>query len=370
MKGKIISYRRLSLILLPVLAVFFAVEGTWCPGLPHHWTFITVIALALLALCLTSVNDFWGKSTVPLLSHTGIALVLVGGLLGAADRVDVQMQVYKGAPTELEAFDNRGNLVRMPFGVSLEDLRIDYYEDGTSPKQFTSLLSVDGSKLRTSVNHPGRYKGYRIYQYGYDPDSRQYSVLKIVRDPFLPVVALGALLLLSAALLGLKKIWRGWKVLVAALALSVVFASISIAGISFGTLVPALRSLWFIPHLTVYMLAYSILALAVFIGIASIFSKKIPDDLTGKLLSTSSSLLLIGMLCGAVWAQQSWGGYWTWDAKECWAAATWLLTLCGIHTKKKKLMLAFVVISFLAMQMTWYGVNYLPSSGQSLHTYN
>lgn len=360
----------MSLILLPVLAVFLAVEGTWCPGLPHHWTFITVIVLALLALVIISVNDFSKKSIVSLLSHTGMSLVLIGGLLGAADSVDAHIRIYKGAPLEHTAFDAQGALVKLPFGVSLEDFIIDYYEDGTSPKQFISLLSVDGTKLSTSVNHPGRYKGYRIYQSGYDLDSQQYSVLKIVRDPFLPVVTLGALLLLSGALLGLKKIWRGWKVPVAALALSVVFALISVAGISFGTLVPALRSLWFIPHLAVYMLAYSILALAVIIGTASLFSKKIPDDLTGKLLSTASSLLLIGMLCGAVWAQQAWGGYWTWDAKECWAAVTWLMTLCGIHTKKKKLMLAFVVISFLAMQMTWYGVNYLPSSGQSLHTYN
>ena len=52
------------------------------------------------------------------------------------------------------------------------------------------------------------------------------------------------------------------------------------------------------------------------------------------LLQTSSCLLLIGMLCGAVWAKQAWGDYWTWDPKECWAMATWMLTLIGMHLRR------------------------------------
>lgn len=201
-------------------------------------------------------------------------------------------------------------------------------------------------------------------------DGGSYSVLKIVRDPWLPVVALGVLLLLLGALLGLKAVWSNWKVLASALVLAVVFAIVSVARISFSTLPPALRSLWFVPHLIVYMLAYSILALTVIAGVASFFTAKVPVDLPGKLLSTASSLLLIGMLCGAVWAKQAWGDYWTWDAKECWAAVTWMLTLAGTHVPKKNLRLTFAVMAFLAMQMTWYGVNHLPSSSHSLHTYN
>lgn len=135
---------------------------------------------------------------------------------------------------------------------------------------------------------------------------------------------------------------------------------------------PALRSLWFVPHLIIYMLAYAILAISVITGIVTLFSEKIPSGLPSRLLATSSSLLLAGMICGAVWAQQAWGSYWTWDAKECWAAATWLLSLAGTHLpgSGRKNRLLFTVLAFIAMQMTWYGVNFLPSSGQSLHTYN
>lgn len=369
-KGRNPVSRTLSLILLLSSSVFLAVEGTWNFGIFHHWTFITVIVLVLMALGLTSANDFSHKSISAFLSHSGVFLVLWGGLFGAPDSTNAFLKVYKGGSDEHIAVDDSGYAVPLPFSVSLDDFNIDYYEDGASPKQYFSTISIDGRKLQTSVNHPCRYKGYRIYQSGYDMDSGHYSVLKIVRDPWLPVVAVGALMLLLGALLSLKTAWSNWKILVIVFLFAVVFALISLARISFGTLPPALRSLWFVPHLIVYMLAYSILALAVIFGFASRFSKKVPDGLAEKLLSTASSLLLIGMMCGAVWAKQAWGDYWTWDAKECWAAATWLLTLAGTHAPRKSLRFSFAVIAFLAMQMTWYGVNYLPSSMQSLHTYN
>lgn len=368
--GRYPVLRQMSLILLLTSSVLLAVEGSWSIGIFRHWTFITVIVLVLITLGLASVNDFSHRSFSAFLCHSGIFLVLFAGMFGAPDCTDAIMIVYEGGEGEHIAIDDNGNAVPLPFSIVLEDFNIDFYEDGTSPKQYTSRLSIDGRTSQISVNHPCRYKGYRIYQSGYDMDSGHYSVLKIVRDPWLPVVALGALMLLLGVLLSLNTVWRNWKVLVAVLFLSVIFALISLARISFGTLPPSLRSLWFVPHLIVYMLAYSILALSVVSGTISLFSAKIPKGLPEKLLSTASSLLLIGMVCGAVWAKQAWGDYWTWDAKECWAAATWLLTLAGTHVPKKSLKFLFTVIAFLAMQMTWYGVNYLPSSMQSLHTYN
>ncbi len=355
-------------ILLLISSVLLAVEGSWNFGLFHHWTFILTVVLMLFSLGLASIEVFH-KSLFSFLSHSGLFLVLFGGMFGAPDCTDAHIRVYEGGGAEHIAIDAGGNAVTLPFSISLEDFDIDCYEDGASPRQYTSTLSVGGRTLQTSVNHPCRYKGYDIYQSGYDMDSGRYSVLKIVRDPWLPIVALGALMLLLGALQSLKTVWRSWKILFAAMLLTVIFSLISLARISFGTLPPSLRSLWFVPHIAVYMLAYSILALAVITGFASLFSTRIPESIPDKLLSTASSLLLIGMMCGAVWAKQAWGDYWTWDAKECWAAATWLLTLAGLHVSRKNVRLSLAFLAFLAMQMTWYGVNYLPSSIHSLHTY-
>lgn len=362
--------RWLPVILLAVSTVLVAVEGTWGYELHHHWTFVPVVVILLLLLGMAVAGDLRTRSICSLMSHLGMFLVLSGGLSGALFRTDVQMETFTDGGGSRTAFDRNGYVVTLPFSISLQDFRIDTYDDGTSPKQYTSTLDIDGRTMQTSVNHPCRYRGYRIYQSGYDFDGGVSSVLKIVRDPLLPVVALGAILLALAALLSLKTVWNSWKMPVAAVALAAAFAVLSIARINLGKLVPALRSLWFIPHLIVYMLAYSILAMAVIAGIARLFSQKVPEALPGKLLSTASSLLLAGMLCGAAWAQQAWGDYWTWDTKECWAAATWLLTLAGMHIPKKRAVLAFTILAFLAMQMTWYGVNYLPSSSRSLHTYN
>lgn len=364
------GHRTFSSVLMAVIAVMMAVEGTWAFRLFHHWTFVTLILLAIISIGFAAVSDWKRKSYCALMSHSGLFLVLSGGLFGAPDVIESQITVFSDGQEQCLACNAEGYSVQLPFSIMLKDFSIDYYEDGESPKQYTSCLSIDGRQLRTSVNHPCRYRGYRIYQSGYDARAGNYSTLELVRDPWLPVLAVGALLLALSAILSLKKTWKSWKMLIAALVLAAVFTVVSVAGISFGTLPPALRSLWFVPHLIVYMLAYAVMALSVITGLASLVSDRIPEHLSGKLLSTASSLLLIGMLCGAVWAQQAWGSYWTWDAKECWAAVTWLLTLAGMHLPKKKAMLLFIVLAFLAIQVTWYGVNYLPSSAQSLHTYN
>ena len=362
--------RGFSVILISVVSVFLAVEGTTGCGIYHHWTFIAVILITLFPLGLISYSDLAGKSYHSLMGHLGLFLVLLGGLFGAADCTDVQLKIFSDGQEEHMAYDVKGGIVQLPFSISLSDFQIDRYEDGISPKQYTSCLSIDGKQLKTAVNHPCRYKGYHIYQAGYDAEEGSFCVLKIVRDPWLPVLALGALLLAASAFLNLKETWKSWKIPAAALALAIVFTLISVARINFGTLVPALRSLWFVPHLIIYMLAYSVMALSVIAGIASLISGKVPEHLSGRLFSTASSLLLLGMLCGAVWAKQAWGNYWTWDAKECWAAVTWLLTLAGTHTSRKGLAKLFTLLAFLAIQMTWYGVNYIPSAAASLHTYN
>ena len=365
---KLLLNRKISAALLCIIAVLTAVEGTRAVEIHRHWSFVILLILSIICLGAAAIDDFRHKRTASLLSHAGLLLVLAGGLLGAACLTDATLKVYEGR-SEHMAMDRDGYLVNLPLEISLQEFTIERYDDGISPRQYTSVLEIGGKTLETSVNHPAHCKGWHIYQSSY---GEGFSVLKIVRDPLLPVLALGALLLAAGALLSLGKVWRSRKALIPALVLAAAFTVISIARINFGTLPPALRSLWFVPHLAVYMLAYAVLALAVVSGIGSAFCKRIPEALPRRLLTTASALLLIGMICGAVWAQQAWGSYWTWDPKECWAATTWLLALAAAHApaKHRKLVLALTVLAFISMNVTWYGVNYLPSSPLSLHTYN
>lgn len=143
------------------------------------------------------------------------------------------------------------------------------------------------------------------------------------------------------------------------------------------SLMPALQSAWFIPHVSVYMFSYSLLGCATLLAICGIANSKLElRDVVEKLLYGGIGLFTVGMFTGALWAKDAWGAYWSWDAKEAWAATTWGLFLLAIHlparqTRRSNVAYYLIVIAaFLSLQMCWYGVNYLPSAKESVHTYN
>ncbi|WP_455585096.1 cytochrome c biogenesis protein CcsA [Bacteroides sp.] len=142
------------------------------------------------------------------------------------------------------------------------------------------------------------------------------------------------------------------------------------------SLMPALQSGWFIPHVTVYMFSYSVLGCAFIIAVSGLIRHKEEYLVTAdNLVYTGVAFLTFGMLFGALWAKEAWGNYWSWDPKETWAVVTWMGYLLYIHLRlqqrtKKKMLYIILIFSFLALQMCWYGVNYLPSAQQSVHLYN
>jgi ABC-type transport system involved in cytochrome c biogenesis permease subunit len=147
------------------------------------------------------------------------------------------------------------------------------------------------------------------------------------------------------------------------------------------TLMPALQSPWFAPHVIVYMFAYAMLGAAAVMAIYLLWIKKKGAterdmDICDNLVGTGLAFLTIGMMFGAIWAKQAWGQYWSWDPKETWAAATWLAYLGYIHfrnsdPKDYRAALYINLFAFVLLQMCWYGINWLPSAkGSSVHTYN
>ena len=143
------------------------------------------------------------------------------------------------------------------------------------------------------------------------------------------------------------------------------------------TLVPALQSPWFIPHVTVYMFSYSLLGCAFLIAIVGLFKK----DKSGSMLSSADTLVYIGlafmtfgMLSGAIWAKDAWGHFWSWDPKETWALITWTVYLMYIHLRlyrRGNTMLWYILLifAFVCLQMCWWGINFLPSAQNSIHVY-
>lgn len=142
------------------------------------------------------------------------------------------------------------------------------------------------------------------------------------------------------------------------------------------SLMPALQSVWFIPHVTVYMFSYSVLGCAFIIAVTGLIHHK-EEYLTtaDNLVYSGVAFLSIGMLLGSLWAKEAWGNYWSWDPKETWAVITWMGYLLYMHLRlfrkgTRRGLYILLILSFLCLQMCWYGVNYLPSAQQSVHLYN
>jgi cytochrome c-type biogenesis protein CcsB len=148
-------------------------------------------------------------------------------------------------------------------------------------------------------------------------------------------------------------------------------------------LVPVLaHTSWLAIHVMTIMLSYSALALAMVVGHAGLFVSAFQSHKTG-LASTLSKVLYrtlqigvlflaAGIIFGAVWANESWGRYWGWDPKETWSLITLFVYLAIIHARFAGWLAHFglaasAVMGFLAVVMTYYGVNFILAAG--LHSY-
>jgi cytochrome c-type biogenesis protein CcsB len=145
-------------------------------------------------------------------------------------------------------------------------------------------------------------------------------------------------------------------------------------------LVPALQSNWLMMHVTLMILSYGALIIGCLFSMAYLvlnrFSQSTPlintlDNLSYRILGIGFPLLTIGILSGAVWANEAWGSYWSWDPKETWALFTWLIFAIYLHTRitkgwtgSKPALIA--TGGFFSVWVCFLGVNLL---GQGLHSY-
>nr|YP_010006742.1 CcsA [Passiflora cerradensis]QNR05509.1 CcsA [Passiflora cerradensis] len=95
------------------------------------------------------------------------------------------------------------------------------------------------------------------------------------------------------------------------------------------------------------------------------------DNWSYRILSIGFIFLTIGILSGAVWANETWGSYWNWDPKETWAFITWVIFAIYLHTRTNKNLEGFssaivASIGFLIIWICYFGVNLL---GIGLHSY-
>ncbi len=380
------------------------VNGTWLNNMLSFWPFVLIYVYIAVILGLTIHRRlrsiFRGEGSLKrdiafMLNHLGLFLALTTSTLGSADMQRLKMICGVGQP-EWRAMGQGGAIKEMPIAIELKKFIMETYDDG-KPKRYASeiqILTQSGKNIETTidVNKPYEVDGWKIYQYGYDtqmgPQS-QISIFELVSDPWLPWVYAGFYMMLAGAvLMTLIVLWRRLKnatrkALWGYFALAVfasLFAYFFFDSYNTKTLVPALQSPWFAPHVFVYIFAYALLGVAVVISIYAFIKKNYQLSIVNcqldDLVYVSLAFLTIGMLFGALWAKEAWGHYWSWDPKETWAAITWIAYLIYIHYRqlpqqRNRLAFWMLIGSFVLLQMCWWGINYLPSAqGSSVHTYS
>ena len=151
-------------------------------------------------------------------------------------------------------------------------------------------------------------------------------------------------------------------------------------------LMPALRSSWLGFHVSTAIIAYGSFGVSFVLGIIFLLRDRMKDEgfwakhvpAKEKLDLISYRSVCLGLLflsftiiTGAIWAEQAWGSYWSWDPKETWSLVTWLVYATYLHLRirrgwKGKAAAVFAVAGFVCVIFTYIGVNtFLPG----IHSY-
>ena len=144
-------------------------------------------------------------------------------------------------------------------------------------------------------------------------------------------------------------------------------------------LMPVLQSPLLSVHVMVIMFSYALFGLMALIGLQGLIAHHRKQEekeqqlaaLSQFLLYPAVALIAIGIFIGAIWANVSWGRYWSWDSKETWALITMLIYSAPLHAdikwlRKAQHMHIYMLLAFLSVLMTYFGVNYFLSG---MHSY-
>ncbi|MDD5569897.1 MAG: cytochrome c biogenesis protein ResB [Bacteroidales bacterium] len=180
-------------------------------GLSHitqSWSFLIISFYLMLILGYAIIKRSYPlniKNIRFFLNHAGLWIVIAAASMGSADMMVLEMQAETGKKTSV-VYDQKGKFYKLPFEVELKTFEIDEYLPHR--KKITSILKIyDDNEIydaAISVNHPVKIHDWKFYLKSYDKNMGQWSVInifKIVRDPWLPVVYAGIIMMLAGVLL-------------------------------------------------------------------------------------------------------------------------------------------------------------------------
>ena len=142
-----------------------------------------------------------------------------------------------------------------------------------------------------------------------------------------------------------------------------------------GQMMPVLNSPLLSMHVSIIMMSYALLSLTFICGIMGICMRSHGEELQALsrvFLYPALTCMGFGIFIGAIWANVSWGNYWSWDSKETWALITFMIYAVVVHTqslpvfRKPLVYHIYITLAFLSIAMTYFGVNYFLTG---MHSY-
>ncbi|MBQ9347012.1 MAG: c-type cytochrome biogenesis protein CcsB [Oscillibacter sp.] len=190
-------------------------------------------------------------------------------------------------------------------------------------------------------------------------------------------------------LVGLVFIWKFRFTALGAFAAPVIFLIIGYAAMQsrdVTDMMPALRSRWLVFHVSTAIISYGAFGVSFVLSLIYLFRRRlgensflnnhIPDSEKLDILSYRSAalgllFLTFTIITGAIWAEQAWGSYWSWDPKETCSMLTWLIYAVYLHLRLRRgwrgaPAAVFAALGFVCVIFTYIGVNLLLPG---LHSY-
>ena len=350
------------------------------------WWFVALWALVALLIVYMAVKcKMWKRLSVGAL-HLSILFILLGALLTMLTGQHGRMKLEPNRPNSHFFIQEKGGEITkhaLPFSLTLDRFEIETYPDSKKPKDYISHLKVtDGNNITETVismNNILKHKHYRFYQSDFDEQGN--SILDVARDPCgIAVTYTGYALLfiaLAAILIEKRKMFRA--ITLSWISVLVILAIVLHVRMLTRQLMPVLRSPFFSIHISTIVTAYALLIGIAVVGIIALVKPKDQPRLERlKSLSTAMlypavALLAAGIFIGAIWANVSWGNYWSWDPKEVWALITLLIYAAPLHEKlwkafqKPLFFHIYGILAILSVVITYFGVNLILGG---VHAYN
>ena len=388
---KRISYGAMAVLIVSMMAAT-VLESLYGTDFALRWVYHNPAFIALWGVA--AASGLWlllvrGAMRKPftLLMHAAFLFILAGALITHLTGVSGMIHLREGEPTAVMELEDETS-VTLPFSLRLEKFAVEYDPVSKTPADYRSDITFlpEGWGVAISMNHIGKYDGYRFYQADYDEDGRG-SILAVSYDPWGVCFTYLGYLLLLVSMIGYffqkdtpyrvarqavrqrrtpgrsRRVWR--IVLIAGVCVLLLLWWLD--AFPKGPLMPVLRSPLLFIHMIPIMVSYALFGVLFLLGIVGLLLREDRSerlrDVCLTMLCPAVFLLTFGTFLGAVWANISWGNYWAWDPKETWALVTLLVYSFPLHGRvlkafgRPRFFHAFLVAAFLCVLATYFGVN-------------